>query len=64
VILVEAAVLRSGVLVAYAFGFALLAHGYVVWVEEPGLRKRFGPAYASYCATVPRWLPRFRGEGP
>jgi protein-S-isoprenylcysteine O-methyltransferase Ste14 len=61
VILIEAAVLRSPMLAAYAAAFALLVHGYVVGVEEPTLRKRFGPAYAHYCEVVPRWLPTRRG---
>jgi protein-S-isoprenylcysteine O-methyltransferase Ste14 len=26
--------------------------------EEPGLRRRFGPAYDEYCRRVPRWVPR------
>jgi protein-S-isoprenylcysteine O-methyltransferase Ste14 len=64
VILTEAAVLRSAVLVGYAAGFALLVHGYVVGIEEPTLRKRFGAAYTRYCAAVPRWLPARPGTGP
>ncbi len=35
-------------------------HVFVVWYEEPTLRKTFGPEYDSYCANVPRWLPRLR----
>ena len=33
---------------------------YFPYVEEPGLRRRFGTDYEEYCATVPRWLPRVR----
>ena len=33
-------------------------------VEEPGLRHRFGEAYAQYCANVPRWFPRFTPWSP
>jgi protein-S-isoprenylcysteine O-methyltransferase Ste14 len=29
-------------------------------VEEPLLRRRFGPAYDAYAAQVPAWLPRPR----
>lgn len=32
-------------------------HVAVVRIEEPELRRRFGPKYAEYCARVPRWLP-------
>jgi protein-S-isoprenylcysteine O-methyltransferase Ste14 len=28
--------------------------------EEPTLRQTYGEAYAAYCATTPRWIPRFR----
>jgi protein-S-isoprenylcysteine O-methyltransferase Ste14 len=38
-----------------------------VWmplVEEPGLRRRFGPEYDTYRAHVPRWLPRPRPWDP
>lgn len=34
------------------------AHAWVVTIEEPRLRKRLGPAYATYLERVPRWLPR------
>lgn len=43
----------AGVVVAGA----LAAHIWVVRVEEPRLRARFGPAYAEYLRRVPRWLP-------
>lgn len=33
------------------------AHLWVVRVEEPRLRARFGDAYAEYVRRVPRWLP-------
>jgi protein-S-isoprenylcysteine O-methyltransferase Ste14 len=36
----------------------LLVHTFVLVVEEPGLRKRFGRDYESYCQAVPRWIPR------
>lgn len=37
----------------------LLLHFVVVYVEEPGLEKRFGASYRAYRSSVPRWLPRF-----
>jgi protein-S-isoprenylcysteine O-methyltransferase Ste14 len=36
---------------------AVGAHLFVVYYEEPHLRKTFGPAYEEYCRSVPRWLP-------
>jgi protein-S-isoprenylcysteine O-methyltransferase Ste14 len=31
-----------------------------VYVEEPGLEKRFGESYREYKRNVPRWIPRWR----
>jgi protein-S-isoprenylcysteine O-methyltransferase Ste14 len=32
-------------------------HVVVIRIEEPALRKHFGPTYEEYCNRVPRWLP-------
>jgi protein-S-isoprenylcysteine O-methyltransferase Ste14 len=39
----------------------ILFHLFVTGYEEPKLRKTFGREYETYCANVPRWLPR-RGK--
>jgi len=44
-------VLVYGVIVAGAF------HLFVVFVEEPSLRRRFGVEYVFYCRVVHRWIP-------
>ncbi len=31
-------------------------HLYVVYIEEPTLKKRFGKSYSDYLKKVPRWL--------
>ena len=36
----------------------LLAHLFVVLVEEPGLERRFGESYLAYRRTTNRWIPR------
>src|ERR1700745_2764182 len=36
----------------------LFFHVWVVMIEEPTLRESYGAEYESYCANVPRWLPR------
>jgi protein-S-isoprenylcysteine O-methyltransferase Ste14 len=35
--------------------FLLATHLFVVFYEEPTLRKKFGAAYEQYCCDVPRW---------
>ncbi len=35
-------------------------HMFVVFVEEPGLEKRFGANYLRYKQSVNRWLPKFQ----
>jgi protein-S-isoprenylcysteine O-methyltransferase Ste14 len=49
---------ESGRLVAYAALFLLAAHCFVVWYEEPTLRRAFGEEYEGYCRRVRRWWPR------
>jgi protein-S-isoprenylcysteine O-methyltransferase Ste14 len=33
---------------------------FIVFYEEPGLRRRFGLTYEEYCRNVPRWMPGHR----
>jgi protein-S-isoprenylcysteine O-methyltransferase Ste14 len=49
---------ETAVLLAYAALFLLVMHVFVVWYEEPTLRRTFGDDYAAYCARVGRWWPR------
>lgn len=58
IMLAEAWAFANPTLVLYAAGFFGLAHLFVVKVEEPGLRRRFGAEYEAYTARVPRWLGR------
>ena len=37
----------------------LTVHLFVVFDEEPTLRKQFGDEYDRYRASVPRWIPKF-----
>jgi protein-S-isoprenylcysteine O-methyltransferase Ste14 len=36
----------------------LAVHLFVVFYEEPTLRRQFGEDYERYCTSVPRWIPR------
>lgn len=58
ILLGEAIVFLSLTLLSYAFLVLLMFHLFVVYYEEPTLRKQFGPTYEDYCRTVPRWVPR------
>jgi protein-S-isoprenylcysteine O-methyltransferase Ste14 len=44
-------------LVGYTGLFLLAAHLFVVWYEEPALRRTFGQEYCAYCCQVRRWWP-------
>ena len=57
VVIGEAILFRSFLLVGYALLVGLVVHMFVVFVEEPSLRRQFGASYETYLYTVPRWLP-------
>lgn len=42
----------------YTVVVTVFSHIHVVFVEEKGLKKRFGTNYENYCKDVPRWIPR------
>jgi protein-S-isoprenylcysteine O-methyltransferase Ste14 len=54
----QALLLGREVLLLWASAAAVLFHGFVVFHEEPELRKRFGAEYEAYRAQVGRWLPK------
>ena len=64
VVLGEALLIRSWLIAAYAGVLLAIAHAYVVGIEEPTLRSRFGADYEAYCRRVPRWWPRLRAPEP
>ncbi len=57
VVIGEALLFRSFLLVGYALLVAVVVHLFVVFVEEPSLRRQFGASYETYLRTVSRWLP-------
>jgi len=55
----EADLFHSWAVVLYALAVFSATHLFVVFYEEPVLKKKFGASYKSYCKKVPRWIPRF-----
>jgi len=49
---------KSLLLVEYTGFFFVASHLFVVWYEEPTLRRIFGHEYEAYCSRVRRWWPR------
>jgi protein-S-isoprenylcysteine O-methyltransferase Ste14 len=45
-------------LLLYTIGVGSAFASFVIWYEEPHLRRQFGEQYYQYRARVPRWLPR------
>ena len=67
IVLGQSLLFASAALIAYGvtvwFGFLL----FVLYYEEPRLKRQFPDAYAAYSAAVPRWVPRltpWRGDAP
>jgi protein-S-isoprenylcysteine O-methyltransferase Ste14 len=54
-LLSEAVLFRSMVILVYALAGLVILHVFVVEVEEPKLRRLFGQGYIEYCRSVPRW---------
>jgi len=49
---------QSFQLLGYTGVFFLVTHLFVVFYEEPTLKRGFGREYATYCETVRRWWPK------
>lgn len=57
-ILGQAVLFRSVHVAEYAGVMLLIAHIFVVFYEEPTLRRQFGESYEEYRQKIPRWIPR------
>ena len=58
VIIGWAVFLPSKQVLVYGAVVGICFHGFVVLIEEPLLKSKFGEAYLEYCKEVGRWLPR------
>lgn len=48
---------QSIALLAFVIAFVVVAHIFVMFYEEPALRRMFGEQYVSYSHRVHRWRP-------
>jgi len=55
----EALLFESMILLVYAVLLFCVFHLFVVFHEEPALRRKFAEPYDRYCRVVPRWIPSF-----
>ncbi len=62
VLIGEALIFPSWRIAAWAGFFFILKAIYFIYIEEPGLEKRFGEEYIEYKRKVPRWLPKFTAK--
>jgi protein-S-isoprenylcysteine O-methyltransferase Ste14 len=53
----ESMVFSSLAIFQYTLVVWLMFHVFVIFYEEPALRKKFGAAYEEYRRTVSRWIP-------
>jgi protein-S-isoprenylcysteine O-methyltransferase Ste14 len=58
----EAILFHSLLLAGYVLLPGIAVQLFVVFYEEPSLRRRFGESYEAYLRAVPRWLPRFSSQ--
>jgi protein-S-isoprenylcysteine O-methyltransferase Ste14 len=47
-------------LLIYSVVIFLAFNTFVVYYEEPTLRRQFGASYEAYCQRVPRWIPKLK----
>jgi protein-S-isoprenylcysteine O-methyltransferase Ste14 len=62
VLLGEALIFHSLALAKLAAALFAGANLFVLFYEEPVLRRKFGREYEEYCRRVPRWLPRINAK--
>jgi protein-S-isoprenylcysteine O-methyltransferase Ste14 len=64
VILGFAVLFRSGPIALYSACVATAFCLFVVFYEEPHLKRVFGSGYEEYCSRVPRWLSLRKQRAP
>ncbi|MGZ5429789.1 MAG: methyltransferase family protein [Thermoanaerobaculia bacterium] len=56
-------VLRAPSVFGVAFAAFFFSNLFVIFVEEPGLTRRFGETYLAYRRATNRWIPRLARAG-
>jgi protein-S-isoprenylcysteine O-methyltransferase Ste14 len=56
----QALLFRSLALAIYLCSVLVMVHLFVVFYEEPTLKRQFGDEYERYRVRVPRWFPKIR----
>ena len=56
VLLGESLFFRSPLLLGYTLLVFLGFNMFIIFYEEPTLKKNFGESYERYCSNVPRWV--------
>jgi len=57
ILISEAIFFKSTLLLIYALIVWVMFHLFVVFYEEPTLKKKFGSSYETYIDSASRWLP-------
>lgn len=53
----EAILFESTLILIYAAMVFSIFHLWIIFYEEPAMRRRFGESYEKYCLKVSRWIP-------
>lgn len=64
VVLGEALIIASLPIALWCAALSIFMSAFIVFIEEPDLKRRFGDDYVEYTRHVPRWIPRFSGWPP
>lgn len=54
----ESVLFESYMILFYVLIFFAIFHLFIVFYEEPTLKKQFKDEYKNYLRTVPRWVPK------
>jgi protein-S-isoprenylcysteine O-methyltransferase Ste14 len=57
VLIGETILFESALILIYAAIVFSVFHLWVIFYEEPTLRRKFGESYEEYCLKVSRWIP-------